>query len=381
MTSTALQPATTTPATLVEAVAPAPEPATVEAVRTALGRRRPPGAPRDADPADRLDLLGAALTPETAALAVLWLASTRRSGSGTRTAYADDLLHWALWYARTRGGRFDLATLTRADVTLWLAEQQGAGAAASTVARRLAALSSLYRYAGSYGLPLASPVTEDHRPAVDRGRGDTSARVLTDAETDALYAACGDVRDALVVALLHTDGLRVSELCAADRDDVLVEGRRGVLRVVRKGGRVVRVPLDPAVSDLLDAYDQLRPTWAGDGPVPLVLDAEGARIDRYDVARMLRRIARAAGLRDPGSVTPHSLRATAITALADSGRPITEVQGWAGHADVRTTTVYIERHQAAERNAAMSAELAQHLAVLPPWVIPRHEPDAQRGPS
>lgn len=238
---------------------PAAEPATVAAVRAALGTRRPPGArpgrrrPGEPDPrVDRLDLLGEALTPQTATLAVLWLASTRRSSAGTRAAYADDLLHWASWYAAARGGRLDLATLTRADVTLWLAQQQAAGAAAATLARRLAALSSLYRYAGSYGLPLASPVTEDHRPAVDRGRSDNSARVLTDDQTDALYAACADLRDALVLALLHTDGLRVSELCAANRDDVLTEGRRCTLRVIRKGGRVVRVPLDPAVCDLLD---------------------------------------------------------------------------------------------------------------------------------
>lgn len=350
------------------------EPATVAAVRAALGSRRPPGArpgrrrPGEPDPkVDRLDLLGQALTPDTATLTVLWLSSTRRASAATRAGYADDLLAWADWYARTRSGRLDLAVLTRADVTLWLTERQAAGDRPATIQRRLVALSSLYRYAASHGLPLVCPVTEDHRPQVERGRHDRSARALTDTEVRAMFQACADIRDALVLGLLFTDGLRVSELCGADDDDVLTEGRRCTLRVRRKGGRTVRVALDPTVCDLIDAYRQIRPAPTGGEPAPLVADLDGRRIDRWDVTRLLRRVARAAGIRDHTTLGPHALRASAITDLIEQGRPVTEVQGWSGHRTLQQVLGYYEAHKRDERNAAMSADLAR-LVELPDWV-------------
>ncbi len=352
---------------------PTPEPATVAAVRASLGRRRPVGAGRAADAVDRLDLLGAALDQGTAALAVLWLAGTKRGSDATRRAYADDLLAWARWSRVERGReRFSLAELARADVTLWLAAEQGAGRAASSIARRLATLSSLYRYAAGYGLPAVCPINDDdHRPKVHRGRSATSARVLTAEEVAGMLAAAGDVRDALVVGLVFTDALRVSEITAATDDDVTLEGRRCWLAVTRKGGQRVRVPLDPAVCDLLDAYQATRPAWTGEGPAPLLLDAAGAPLDRHDVTRMLRRLARAAGITRPGTVGPHSLRASAITDQIDRGKPATEVQGMAGHADLRTTMRYIERRDADERNASMAADLARVLAAVPASLVPR----------
>jgi integrase/recombinase XerD len=346
---------------------PVPEPSAIAAVRASLGKRRPMGADRAAPAVDRLNLLAAALDPATTALVVLWLSGERRPSAATRRAYADDLLGWAHWARVERGReRFGLADLTRADVSLWLAAERGAGRASSSIARRLATLSSLYRYAASHGLPLVCPINDDdHRPKVHHGRIDTSARVLTAGEIAAMLAAARNVRDALVVSLLFTDALRVSEVTAATVDDVTVEGRRCWLTVTRKGGARVRVPLDPAVCDLLDAYQTVRPTWTGASPAPLILDAAGAPLDRHDVRRMLRRLARAAGIPRPTTVGPHSLRASAITDLIDHGRPATEVQAMAGHADLRTTMRYIERKDADERNAAMAANLARVLAAVP----------------
>lgn len=310
---------------------PAAEPAIVAQVRDALGQRQhPDGGGR----VDRLDLLGSMLAPETATLAVLWLASTRRASPATRRGYADDLIQWATWYA--------------------------------TITRRLSALSSLYRYAASHGIPVVCPITEDHRPQVQRGRTDRSARVLDPAELRALTGAASDVRDALVVALLLTDGVRVSELCAADDGDVVAEGRRCWLTVTRKGGKRARVALDPVVADLLDRYRAERPDNP-DGQAPLIRDAAGHRIDRHDVTRMLRRIARAAGIPDPGKVTPHSLRASAITELSERGVPVHHIQQWAGHAHITTTMTYVDARDRDGRHAAMTAQLAE-LITRPRWM-------------
>lgn len=356
--STDLTPAAPDPTT------PAVEPAIVAEMRAALGTRRHPATGARVD---RLDLIGETLAPETATLAVLWLASERRASSTTRRGYADDLAQWADWYARERGGRLDLATLSRADVALWVSASRAAGHRPATIARRLSALSSLYRYAASHGLPLVCPITEDHRPRVERGRHDRSAAVLDLEEVRALVASASDARDALVVALLATTGLRVSELTTADDSDVVVEQGRTWLWVTRKGGRRQRVPVDPAAADLLARYQAERPACP-DGDAPLIRDAAGHRIDRHDVTRLLRRVARAAGLPRPERVTPHALRASGITALVEAGRPVTEVQQWAGHSQVTTTMVYVESRGRDARAAAMTADLAAAVVDVPCWV-------------
>ena len=338
---------------------PRVEPAIITTLRETLGDRLDPATGARVH---RLDALGALCTPETATLVALWLYSARRASATTRRGYTDDITAWATWYQGRYGRRLDLAALSRADVTVWLAEQEAAGLRPATIARRLSALSSLYRYAASHGLPVVCPITEDHRPRVQRGRHDRSARVLTRAELRALTAACHEPRDALVVALLLTDGLRVSELCTASDTDITVERGRTWLRVTRKGGQAVRVPLDPAVVELLDAYRATRPD-SDDDTQPLIRDEHGRRIDRHDVARMLRRLARAAGLDRPATVTPHALRASAITHLIEAGRPITDVQRWAGHSAVATTMVYYDAHDQGERHAAMTADLASLLTT------------------
>lgn len=332
--------------------APTPEPAIVGQVRASVG-------------ADRLDALAASLTPETLALVVLWLASQRRASDRTRQGYARDLAAWAQWCTATRGAPLDLATLTRADVSLWVAERQRAGAAPTTIARQLSALSSLYRYAGSHGLPLVCPITEDHRPRVQRGRTDRSAPVLDDAQVRAMYAHTADARDAAVLALLHTTAVRVSELVAADDADLSTEGRRCWLWVQRKGGKRARVAIAPEVAEILDSYRAARPEPAEGAP--LIRDQHGARADRWDITRILRRVARAAGIPDHQRIGPHSLRATAVTQLADAGLSPTEIQQLTGHAQVSTVMVYVEDRRRDERVAAMSAQLAGMVSV-PEWV-------------
>lgn len=344
---------------------PRPDLATEAAVRRSLGRRRPLHDPA-AQPVDRLDLLIDALSPEVTALVVLWLGGTRRASRDTRIGYADDLLLWADWARRELGRERFALDLRRGDITMWLTYQQDAGAAASSVSRRLSALSSLYRYAAGWGLPVVSPISDDdHRPKFHRGRRATSARVLDADQVGDLLAAATDVRDALVVGLLYTAALRVSELCGADDTDRQDEGRRTWLVVTRKGGKAVRVPLETTVAELLDAYRATRPAWTGEGPAPLLADATGNRLDRHDVTRLLRRLAKAAGIPRPETVGPHSLRATAITDQKRRGHSAEDLQELSGHADVRTVMVYIDDDGRAERVAALTDDLGRVMAAVP----------------
>ncbi|TCM35960.1 tyrosine-type recombinase/integrase [Kribbella sp. VKM Ac-2568] len=249
---------------------------------------------------------------------------------------------------------------------MWLTRQQDASAADSSIARRLSTLSSLYRYAASWGLPIVSPISiDDHRPQVERGRRATSARVLDADQVAALLASTADVRDALVIGLLFTDALRVSGLCAASDTDRRDEGRRTWLAITLKGGKTKLVPLETTVAELLDLYIATRPTWIGAGPAPLIVDPAGKRLDRHDVTRMLRRLARAAGIPRPEKVTPHSLRATAITDQKRRGPGAEDLQELSAHADVRTVMIYIDDAGRNERIAAITDDLGRVMASVP----------------
>lgn len=355
---------------------PTPDNEIVAAIRTALGRRLPPGTPQRRElgqpapqPVDRLDLIMRACHMQTAAVAILWLNGQRRQGRGTRIAYADDLIHWGDWLERNRRPRLDLTALTRDDIALWLTHQRSLDRAPATIARRLAALSSLYRYAAGYGLPVWCPIhDDDHRPKVKGGRRATSARVLSDEQVAAMFLRAADVRDAAIMGLLFTDGLRVSELCSATVNNY--DPAQRTLTVVRKGddpSDPTRVQVAPAVGELLDRWLAERPTWEGQEPAPLLTDSWGGRLTRDGVARTLARVARAAGVPHAKSVTPHSLRASAITDQIRRGKSLVEVQAFAGHASPTTTMGYFHDVEADTRNAAMAADLSR-LVALPPWL-------------
>jgi len=154
--------------------------------------------------------------------------------------------------------------------------------------------------------------------------------------------------------LLYEPALRVTEVVGAQVED-LEWGEEVALLVRRKGGKFVRKQLTTRTADALRAY-------LGDrAEGPLLLDGRGAPLDRFDVVRIMRRLARRGGVSDPNRVTPHVMRATAITALLDQGTPVQEVQAFAGHADPKTTTGYWERRNGVTRDRVLSERLARQL--------------------
>jgi integrase len=191
-------------------------------------------------------------------LAAAWLMSLR--APRTRRAYVGDLDGWLTWLG-DRGA--DVLAATRVHVDLWVAAQQEHGAEASTVRRRLSALSSLYRYCAAHDLADRNPVEGVARPVVDP---DYTATIGLD--RDLLDAADRDtgaqaLRTAAAVRLLLHNALRVDEACAADIADLGADAGHRVLRVTRKGARKAKIPLTPATVAPLDDYLSDRARRAG----------------------------------------------------------------------------------------------------------------------
>jgi site-specific recombinase XerD len=306
----------------------------------------------------------AGLPPREELLAAAWLTSLR--SARTRRAYATDLRAWLAWLAARD---VDVLAAGRVHADLWVAGQLDAGAEASSVRRRLSALSSFYRYCAAHDLTAQIPVAGVTRPVVDP---DYTATIGLDrAQARALISAADTdpgpqaLRTAAVIRLLLHNALRVDEACAADVTDLGADAGHRVLRVTRKGARRARVPLTPATGAALDAYLAARARHAGLEDArqlagPLLATATGGRLQQSHLWELVRRLARDAGIETWDQLSPHSLRHSAITLALDAGATLRDVQDYAGHKDPRTTRRYDHSRDSLDRNAAYT--VAAYLA-------------------
>ena len=149
--------------------------------------------------------------------------------------------------------------------------------------------------------------------------------------------------DHALISLLALNGLRVSEAIGADIERLGLERGHRTLAVLRKGGKTVTIPLAPRTARAVDLVVGERAEGA------IFVRRDGRRLDRHGAARIVRRIARHAGIHK--RVGPHTLRHAFITAALDAGVPLRDVQEAASHADPRTTMRYDRARVSLDRHA------------------------------
>ncbi len=221
----------------------------------------------------------------------------------TRQAYELDLRQYASWcqqhHLRLFGAR-------RADIENFARDLEDRGRARATVTRRLCTIAGFYRYAVEEELLGHSPAAHVRRPRLDY---ESHATGLDRNELGALLVAAGvgPPGQHALISLLALNGLRVSEATGADIETLGVERGHRTLVITRKGGKVVTVPLAPRTARAIDLAVGER----CEGPIFLAPD--GRRLDRHGAARIVRQVARRAGITKP--VGPHTLRHAFITAV------------------------------------------------------------------
>ena len=278
-------------------------------------------------------------------LAAAWLLGYT---GATRAAYAADLREWGAWLERAGAEPF---AAQRLHVEAFARELEVAGRSRATIARKLSALGGFYAYAVDEGLIGRSPVVKVRRPRVaddspTLGLDRDELRALIDAAR-----ACGP-RDLALAMLLAFNGLRVSEALSADVSDLGQQRGHRTLALTRKGGRREVAVLAPVVAEAVDAY------LAGRADGPLFVTASGRRLDRHAALKVVRKLARRAGIAK--RITPHSLRHTFVTLALDSGAELRDVQDAAGHRSPVTTRRYDRGRAALDRHPAY--RLAAHVA-------------------
>lgn len=258
----------------------------------------------------------------------------------TRDASSLDLRQFTAWCWQQDRALFEVR---RVDIECFARDLEDRGKARATVARRLSTVVGFYRYAEEEGVITHSPAVHIRRP-----RSDYESHVahLDRNELGAVLVTAGtsSPRDHALVSLLALNGLRVSEAIGADIEALGLERGHRTLTVVRKGGKIATIPLAPRVARAVDLAIGERL----DGPI--FVDGDGHRLDRHAAGRIVRRVARRAGITK--RVGPHTLRHAFITAALDAGVPLRDVQEAASHADPRTTMRYDRGRQSLDRHAA-----------------------------
>lgn len=273
-----------------------------------------------------------------------WLASY--GSENTRTAYRNDITLF-LEYLDTSG--LDLLEVSRSHVDVFARIREQAGDSAATTARRLAAVSSLYRYAVTEGQLNASPADHVRRPMVDQDSSVTAALTRREAEDLLTVARRHSPRAGALVDLLLTTGMRISEALTA-RVSGLSSDR---LVITRKGGKSAAVWLPDRTVEALRAITETtgEEIARGDEPDGLIFTTgSGGPWDRTDVAKLLRRLGRQADISK--RVTPHVIRHTHATLALELGVPLHHLQDSLGHKDPRTTRRYDHARSRLENSSA-----------------------------
>jgi integrase/recombinase XerD len=251
----------------------------------------------------------------------------------TVEAYRRDLDDLARWLGRPP------SSATREELERYLAELRAAGLASSTIARRLAAVRSLFRHQLLIGTREDNPAAEINPPRRPR----RLPRTLSPGEAERLVEAANGtspraLRDQALVELLYGAGLRVSEAVGLERGGVDLEER--FVRTVGKGDKERIVPIGRSAAEALRRYlARGRPHLDRRHIAQLFLNAQGGPLTRAGAFLILRRLAEKAGL-EAGRVHPHLLRHSFATHLLEGGADLRSVQEMLGHADLATTELY-----------------------------------------
>lgn len=268
-----------------------------------------------------------------------FLRTEQRASPETLRNYGSDLrqLHRFLLSRRLVSSPFDPASLSTDAVRAYLQWLDRKGGKPASLARKLAAVKSFYRYLTRRGLVGRNPVEGMRTPKQPK----PLPRVLTKDDADALMnfpagQTVGALRDRALLETLYSTGARVSELVALNIGDV--RQPEGLVRLQGKGRKERIVPIGEVALDAIRRYRvRLPPQSSGLSSQALFCNHRGGRLTSRSVARLVTRYSsRLSG----GAVSPHALRHSFATHLLDEGADLRSIQEMLGHASLSTTQRY-----------------------------------------
>ena len=273
------------------------------------------------------------------------LEQERNFSPHTLRAYRKDLAEFTEFLGEDAPAK--IPAVTHVQLRSFLAGLRGRGISKTTIARKLAALRSFFRFLCRDGLMRTNPMLALRAPKRDQ----RLPHVLGAAEVERLLETASgndeaDLRDRAILETLYTSGMRVGELVALKVKDVDFFAEVATVMGKRRKERIC--PLGSYALKALQAYLEKRGISMVSAPrcdEPLFLNLRGTRLTARSVGRLLARRLAEADL--SARTTPHTLRHSFATHLLDRGADLRAVQELLGHASLSSTQIYT--HLSAER--------------------------------
>lgn len=319
------------------------------------------------------DLAGDSADAEVDALVQGWLDAHWTASGNTQKAYRGDMKSWRAWCS---ANRVDVLRAKKTDVEAWHqrvaqtpTSKTGRPPAKATVARMVSSIASFYQQMVEDDVVDAVPIRSSTRP---RPPKNSTTICLSPDETVQMRAAAaqsGPLEEA-IIAILTEIGMRVAELAGLDVGDYRWKQGKRTLVVIRKGDQEQELPISGQTQAAIDAWIGVLAQRAGvpvhklDDDQVLFPNVAGGRYTQRSLMRMVRRLAKAAGISSWDRLSPHSLRHTAATLMLAAGVEIHVVQEILGHESVTTTQRYDRDRGKFERSVSGQEKLTVFLAEV-----------------
>ncbi|CVK32642.1 site-specific tyrosine recombinase/integron integrase [Methanoculleus bourgensis] len=191
-----------------------------------------------------------------------------------------------------------------------------------TLHRMISTLSSFYRYLYTQGVVVANPMLGVERPRIKN----QELKYLKHSQVIRLIRSIKDKRDKLIVRLIYATGVRVSELCAINVEDIDFEEQ--TIRVKGKGDKIRTVFVDEETLKDIDEF--IGNKIEG----PLFVGQQGNHISPRTVQHIFKENA-------PDGITPHKIRHSYASELYRRSKNLRVVQENLGHSSIKTTEIYL----------------------------------------
>lgn len=265
--------------------------------------------------------------------------------------YSRDLQAFADFWAQRQKGCLLWEQVGPLDIRAYLAYLNDKQYARRTVARRISALRSFYKYLVRENILEASPMSKIHSPKLDK----KLPTFLDEAEISELLELPGQdalgIRDQAVLELLYATGCRVSELVGLTVGRIDLGNRYVIL--LGKGNKERVVPLGHTCCGALSRYYAVRTMLMQKYQVTehdyIFVNSRGGVLTDRSVRRILDKYISQLAIRK--NVSPHTIRHSFATHLLAHGADLRAVQELLGHANLATTQIYT--HVTTERIASV----------------------------
>jgi len=226
---------------------------------------------------------------------------------------------------------------------------------AKTTHRIISTLNSFYRFLYSQGVITSNPMTGIERPKIK----DQELRYLKHSQVLKLIASIEDDRDRLIVRTIYATGVRVSELCGINIEDIDFEDE--TIKVRGKGGKIRIVFIDHETLEEMSRFIGNRIVG------PLFVGQMGHHISPRSIQHIFKKYA-------PQGITPHKIRHSYASELYRRSKNLRVVQENLGHTSIKTTEIYL--HTDLDERKRVYQEffpLSENNTPTPPVPVPKEE--------